>query len=172
MSKGHDILWAPWRLEYIKTAVKEPDGCFLCEALSAENVRENLLLYRGEAAFVVMNLYPYNNGHLLVAPNRHVGEIHDLSSEELLAVNELTRTALKWLDRAYSPHGYNVGLNLGRAAGAGLPGHLHYHIVPRWDGDVNFMPVLGYTKVVSEGLQASYDKLREAIEELEDDRAF
>lgn len=167
MSEKRDILWAPWRLEYIKTAVKDPDGCFLCEAFEGDDDRESLLLYRAELAFCVMNLYPYNNGHLLIAPNRHVGDIQELTPEELLALNELTRFSLKWLDKAYSPHGYNVGLNLGRVAGAGLPEHLHYHVVPRWNGDVNFMPVLGFTKVVSEGLQASYDRLRQAIEDLE-----
>ena len=160
-------LWAPWRLEYINSAVREPEGCFLCEAFNSSADREHLVLYRTPLAFAVMNLFPYNNGHLLIAPNRHLAGLDDLSSDELSAVAELTRTATHWINRAYQPHGYNIGLNLGQVAGAGLPGHLHFHIVPRWNGDTNFMPVLGCVKVVSEGLQASYDRIYEVIRELD-----
>jgi len=160
-----DRLWAPWRLEYIKSAVTRPDGCFLCEALASGNDREKLLLHRDKLTFVIMNLYPYNNGHLLVAPIRHVGGLDDLTTDELTALGEHTRRAVRWLDKAYTPHGYNIGLNLGRVAGAGLPDHIHWHIVPRWDGDTNFMPVLGGTKVIAEGLRASYDQIKKVIEE-------
>ncbi|NQT33859.1 HIT domain-containing protein [bacterium] len=165
MSDKLDRLWAPWRLEYIKTAVKEPDGCFLCEAIEAGNDRDRLLLHRDELVLIIMNLYPYNNGHLLIAPYRHIGELDDLSTDELNAISEVTRKAVRWLDKAFNPHGYNIGLNLGRAAGAGLPAHLHWHVVPRWDGDSNFMPVLGCVKVISDGLASTYDELRKAIEE-------
>ena len=165
MSDKLDRLWAPWRLEYIKSTVKEPDGCFLCEAVKAGDDRERLLLHRDELVFIIMNLYPYNNGHLLIAPYRHVGTLDDLSTEELNAISDVTRKAVRWLERAFSPHGFNIGLNLGKAGGAGLPAHLHWHVVPRWDGDSNFMPVLGCVKVISDGLASTYDQLRRAIEE-------
>jgi ATP adenylyltransferase len=157
-------LWAPWRLEYVESAVKESGGCFLCDALQAGDDRERLIVHRDALTFLIMNLYPYNNGHLLLAPHRHVGGLDDLTMDELTAVAELTRRAVKWLDIAYQPHGYNIGLNLGRVAGAGLPGHIHWHIVPRWDGDTNFMPVLGCAKVISEGLRAGFDRIRQAVE--------
>ncbi|MCF7811030.1 HIT domain-containing protein [bacterium] len=162
---NHDRIWAPWRLEYIHNDICKPNGCFLCEAAASDNDREKLLLHRDEHVFVIMNLYPYNNGHLLVAPYRHVGEIENLTTDEMLALGEVTRKAVRWMDKAYKPHGYNIGLNLGRVAGAGLPGHLHWHIVPRWDGDCNFMPVLGHVKVISEGLLAGYDRIRQVIED-------
>ncbi|MDP8239977.1 MAG: HIT domain-containing protein [Candidatus Hatepunaea meridiana] len=160
-----DRIAAPWRLEYIQSAVKHPSGCFLCEALDTNDDREKLVIHRDELVFLIMNLYPYNNGHLLVVPNRHIGELKDLTTDELTALGELTRKAVRWMDIAYEPHGYNIGLNLGRVAGAGLPGHLHWHIVPRWDGDTNFMPVLGCVKIISEGLKAGYDRIRQVIEE-------
>jgi len=161
-----DRLWAPWRLEYIRSAVVNPKGCFLCEALSAGDDRERLLVHRSELSFVIMNLYPYNNGHLLVAPIRHARGLDDLAKDELSALSEHVRQAVKWLEEVYEPDGYNIGLNLGRVAGAGLPDHIHWHIVPRWDGDTNFMPVLGGAKVISEGLQASYDRIKKVAEEL------
>ena len=137
----------------------------MCEALNSSDDSKRFLLYRDKLAFVIMNLYPYNNGHLLVALNRHTGDLAELTTEELTALGELTRRAVQWLDAAYHPHGYNIGLNIGRVAGAGLPDHLHYHIVPRWDGDTNFMPVVGCAKVISEGLRAGYNRLKKAIEE-------
>lgn len=164
MNDQPNRIWAPWRYDYLQSAVDKADGCFLCDAVAAGNDREHLLLHRDELVFIIMNLYPYNNGHLLVAPYRHVGELDELSSEESAALGEVTRKAVKWMNEAYQPQGYNIGLNLGRVAGAGLPDHLHWHIVPRWDGDHNFMPVLGYTKVISEGLLASYDRIRQVID--------
>jgi len=152
-------------MEYIDSVLKQPGGCFLCEAVNSGNDSERLILHRAELTFLIMNLYPYNNGHLLVVPYRHVGELDDLTGEELSEIGELTRKAVRWLDRAFHPDGYNIGLNLGRTAGAGLPGHIHYHIVPRWDGDSNFMPVLGCVKVISEGLAATYARIKKAIEE-------
>jgi ATP adenylyltransferase len=160
-----DRLWAPWRLEYIKSAASKPDGCFICTAIEAHTDRENLVLHRDELGLVMMNLYPYNNGHLLVAPYRHVGTLDELETDEITALGLMLRKAVGWLERAYKPNGYNIGMNLGRIAGAGLPGHLHYHIVPRWDGDTNFMPVLGCAKVISEGLASSYDQIKRAMED-------
>lgn len=170
MTSGVDNLWAPWRLEYIKTTVLQPEQeCFLCEAVSDDKDRERLVLHRGKATFVIINLYPYNNGHLLVAPNRHLSTIDELKSEEMVELFDFTRRAVRWVKRAFNPHGYNIGMNIGRVAGAGVPDHLHMHIVPRWNGDTNFMPVLGGTKVISEGLQSTYDRLKEAIREVEGD---
>jgi ATP adenylyltransferase len=166
MSEALDRLWSPWRMEYVATTKGEPQECFICAAWKSSMDRENLVLHRCALAFAVMNLYPYNNGHLLIAPHRHIAGLVEQTTEEITALGELLRNAVAWLDRAYKPDGYNIGLNLGRVAGAGLPGHLHYHIVPRWNGDTNFMPVLGFTKVVSEGLRPSYDRLINVIREL------
>ena len=143
----------------------ESPECFLCDARETGADRDKLVLLCDDLALAIMNRYPYNNGHLLIAPNRHVGELDELDSQEILALFDLTRRAVGWLEKAYTPHGFNIGINLGRAAGAGLPGHLHVHIVPRWDGDTNFMPVLGGVKVVSEGLTSSYDVLRGIIDQ-------
>ncbi len=169
-------LWAPWRLEYIQESVVAPKcDCFLCEAVAHGAVahgavashtdRERLLLHRDELTFVILNLYPYNNGHLLVAPYRHVGEMDDLTVDEMTELFTVTRKAVNWLKKAFNPNGFNIGINLGRVAGAGLPEHLHIHIVPRWDGDTNFMPVLGLAKVISQGLNSTYDDLKRAMEE-------
>jgi len=163
--ENHDRIWAPWRMEYIRADVHKPNGCFLCEAVASDDDRAKLLLHRDEHVFIIMNLYPYNNGHLLVAPYRHVGGIEDLTTDEMSALGEVTRKAVGWMDKAYKPHGYNIGLNLGKVAGAGLPDHLHWHIVPRWDGDCNFMPVLGHVKVISEGLLVGYDRIKQIIED-------
>ncbi len=160
-----DRLWAPWRAQYIKessaTPISSDGACFLCRALAApiSEDRENLLVWRGAHSTIFLNRYPYNNGHLLVAPLVHHGTLADFSGPELNEPLETVRRAVGVLDRMLRPHGYNIGLNLGKAAGAGLPGHLHWHIVPRWDGDTNFMPVLGQTKVIVESLLDFYDRL-------------
>jgi len=143
---------------------QDESTCFLCAAVNDTHDRERLVLHRSRLCFVIMNLYPYNNGHLLVTTNRHESDLHQLSNEEMVDLFELMRRAVGWLEKAYNPHGFNVGINLGRVAGAGLPGHLHIHIVPRWNGDTNFMPVLGHTKVISQGLDATYSLLRKIIE--------
>ncbi len=137
-------LWAPWRLEYIERA-DEQDGCVFCN----EN---DLVVHRGELAFVLLNRFPYTAGHLMVAPMRHVGDYGGLTDDEALEVHALTRTALSVLAETAAPHGYNVGWNLGRAAGAGVLDHIHLHIVPRWGGDTNFMPVLADIRVIPEAL--------------------
>jgi ATP adenylyltransferase len=162
-----DRLWAPWRAQYIRENAGR-DGadqaCFLCGGLAASEDRTNLLVWRGEHSMVVLNRFPYNNGHLLVAPRNHRGSLAELSQCELLEPIETIRRMVAILDRMLRPQGYNIGLNLGKAAGAGLPGHLHWHIVPRWEGDANFMPVVGQTKVIVESLFEFYDRLREEIE--------
>jgi ATP adenylyltransferase len=159
-----DRLWAPWRAQYIKDSSTRPPqveaGCFLCRGLAAgpEEDRENLLAWRGPRSAIFLNRYPYNNGHLLVAPLAHRGTLGEFSGDDLTEPIETIRRAVAALDRMFRPEGYNVGLNLGKAAGAGLPGHLHWHVVPRWDGDTNFMPVVGQTKVIVESLAEFYDR--------------
>ena len=158
-----DRLWAPWRAQYIRLAsesVASDSECFLCRGMAAprSHDRENLVAWRRPHSVVVLNRYPYNNGHLLVAPCVHRGTLGELSGSDLMEPLDTVRRAIAVLDRMFRPHGYNVGLNQGRAAGAGLPGHLHWHIVPRWDGDTNFMPVLGQTKVIIESLVEFYDR--------------
>ena len=160
-----DRLWAPWRAQYIKESSARPpaadDGCFLCRGLASDpsSDRENLLAWRGSRSAIFLNRYPYNNGHLLVAPVVHEGSLTALDGPDLTEPLETVRRSVAILDRIFRPQGYNIGLNLGKSAGAGLPGHLHWHIVPRWDGDTNFMPVLGQTKVIVESLTDFYDRL-------------
>ena len=154
-------LWAPWRIKYIQGLPKQSD-CFLCDYLSApEKDRNNLVLWRTEHAIVVFNKFPYNNGHLLVAPTRHIATLDDASDEELLCLMRLVRDCQKALSLAIGPHGFNVGMNFGRCAGAGLPDHLHIHIVPRWNGDTNYMHVCSDTDVISQSLYELYDQLVE-----------
>jgi ATP adenylyltransferase len=154
-------LWAPWRLSYVTTA-KAPSGgdaCFLCAGLADNDDRKNLVALRTPLSVVFLNRFPYSNGHLLVAPNQHKGQLDELTSEELLETMETLRRMVAVLDELMQPSGYNIGANLGLAAGAGLPGHLHWHIVPRWHGDTNFMPILSDTKVIVQSLDALYDLL-------------
>ena len=163
-----DRLWAPWRTQYIRDAKEpsdDPSGCFFCRSLAAprDRDRENLLAWRGPNSVVVLNRFPYNNGHLLVAPRAHLGALGELSGAELTEPVEVVKRSIAVLDVIMRPHGYNVGLNQGRSAGAGLPGHLHWHVVPRWDGDSNFMPVVGDARVVSESLHAFYDRFIAAL---------
>jgi ATP adenylyltransferase len=156
-----DHLWAPWRLSYVATA-KAPtpsDPCFICRGLAEEEDRRNLIPLRTALSVVVLNRFPYNNGHLLVAPRAHKGRLDELGPDELLDTLETTRRCIRALDELMHPDGYNVGLNLGHAAGAGLPGHLHWHVVPRWHGDTNFMPVVADVKVIVQSLDALYDLL-------------
>jgi len=160
-----DQLWAPWRLSYVVTA-KAPaaeDPCFICQGLAADNDRENLVALRTPLSVVFLNRFPYNNGHLLVAPRGHKGGLDELTSAELLETMETLRRMVGVLDAVMKPAGYNIGLNLGHTAGAGLPGHLHWHIVPRWNGDTNFMPVLADVKVIVQSLEALYDLIRSRL---------
>ena len=168
-----DHLWAPWRMSYI-TAPKDtsaaprtgPD-CFMCRAVAAEpgTDRENLLVHRTDLSVVVLNRYPYNNGHLLVCPRAHKGRLDELTTDELLDLQLVTRRMIGILEKRMRPDGFNVGLNLGAAAGAGLPGHLHWHVVPRWNGDANFMAVTGDTRVISQSLDALYELVTEELKE-------
>ena len=154
-----DHLWAPWRLSYV-AAAKAPaaaDPCFICRGLAEQDDRRNLIALRTPHSVVVLNRFPYNNGHLLIAPLAHKGRLDELASDELLETAETLRRMVGVLDDLMHPDGYNIGLNLGHAAGAGLPGHLHWHVVPRWNGDTNFMPVVGETRVIVQSLEALYD---------------
>jgi ATP adenylyltransferase len=154
-------LWAPWRLSYVANA-KPPtdnDPCFICRGLAETDDRANLIALRTELSVVVLNRFPYNNGHLLVAPRRHLGQLHQLEPAEVLDVQQTLTQMVGKLEKLMRPEGFNIGLNLGKVAGAGLPGHLHWHIVPRWNGDTNFMPVLGDTKVIVQALDALYEML-------------
>lgn len=155
-------LWRPWRMAYIKGSERHTT-CFLCDkgapAASAQD-EENLVLTRGEAAFVLLNLYPYNTGHLMVAPYRHVGDLDDLSADEVAEIWDLTRRSVMAHRRTTRPDGFNIGVNLGEVAGAGVPGHFHLHVVPRWGGDTNYMPVVAETKVLPELLTDTYRTLR------------
>ena len=144
-------LWAPWRLEYIKSADEE-EGCVFCLAAAPGDDEALLVVHRGEEAFVLLNKYPYSSGHLMIAPVRHVGEYEALSPGEVAEIHRLTVEALAALRTVYAPHGHNVGWNLGRVAGAGVLDHVHQHVVPRWGGDTNFMPVLADVKVLPEHL--------------------
>jgi len=151
-------IWAPWRMEYIERC-DEQKGCIFCDLPKTDNDRVNLILFRGEHSFVIMNKFPYTAGHLMAAPYRHTSDLNDLSDMELTDISINVRRCINVLKKAMSPQGFNVGANLGRAAGAGIIDHVHYHIVPRWNGDSNFMPVIGDIRVVSEGLEKTYDKL-------------
>jgi ATP adenylyltransferase len=147
-------LWAPWRLEYIEQA-DEQRGCVFCDPC------DELVVHRGKAAFVLLNRFPYTSGHLMVAPVRHVGALGELSADEALEIHRLAVDSLAALTTAYAPHGHNLGWNLGRAAGAGIVDHIHLHVVPRWAGDTNFMPVLADVRVLPEALLATATRLRE-----------
>jgi ATP adenylyltransferase len=153
-------LWAPWRLEYIQQA-DEQEGCFFCRAADGPD-EDGLVVHRGEQAFVVLNKYPYASGHLMVAPFRHVGDFGELENDEALEIHRLAAQGLGALAAAYEPQGYNLGWNLGRIAGAGIVDHIHLHVVPRWAGDTNFMPVLADAKVLPEHLVDSRRKLADA----------
>jgi ATP adenylyltransferase len=159
-------LWSPWRLAYV-TGTGSSDGCIFCEACaSTRPVPDDLVLIRGELAYVILNLYPYNNGHLMVVPNRHVGTLRAMTREELDALMRFTRHAEMALAEAYKPQGINVGINLGRPAGAGVVDHLHVHLVPRWTGDTNFMSVVGNVRVLPEELGETAQRLRPIFERL------
>lgn len=152
-----NIIWAPWRIQYL---TGEPlPGCLFCQKFSEDNDAKNFILYRGTYGFVMLNIYPYNNGHLMVAPIRHISNITVLREKELGHLMGLVQKGVKVLTAAYQPEGFNIGVNLGAVAGAGIADHLHIHIVPRWQGDTNFMPVLSDTKVMPAYLHKTYDSL-------------
>jgi len=157
-------LWAPWRIKYIQ-GLSESRNCFICEA--RKNIQDddkNLVLWRTDKSIVILNRFPYNNGHLLIAPVRHIPDLENATNEELLEMIKLIRESQKALSLAIKPHGFNVGMNFGRCAGAGLPEHFHIHIVPRWDGDTNFMHVCSDTDVISQSLTELLELLKQINE--------
>jgi len=157
----HKNLWAPWRISYIQGLGKS-DDCFICDGLkNPADDDKNLVLWRTNHSVVILNRFPYNNGHLLITPARHIAGLDGATDEELLELAKLVRESQKALSLAIKPHGFNIGANLGRCAGAGLPGHFHIHIVPRWDGDTNFMSVCGDTKVISQSLTELLEQLKQ-----------
>ncbi len=160
-------LWAPWRIKYI--LMEKPKGCIFCLKPKEERDEENLILYRGRTCFVMLNMFPYNNGHLMIAPYRHVPSIEQLTDEELLELGILAKAMLKLLRKVMNPDGFNIGFNIGRVAGAGIEDHVHMHIVPRWNGDTNFMPIICDTKVIPEGLFDTYRRLKEALNLIKDE---
>jgi len=167
----HDHLWAPWRLAFIKSERPKPDeaSCFLCRYRDQTADDENLVVSRTEETMTVLNRFPYNNGHLLIAPLAHKADLEELTEGELLACQLQIRKFVGLISETMNPDGFNIGVNLGQAAGAGLPGHLHWHIVPRWNGDTNFMPVIADTKVVPQSLQALFELLRDALRQPEEE---
>ena len=174
MNVKYEQLWAPWRLAYIAgdqqqekppaTLISggDPD-CFLCQAAVSDDHRQRLVVQQREHSLTVLNRYPYNNGHLLVAPKRHIARLDELDAAEQLEVARTIAEMIGLLERTIRAEGFNVGVNLGRVAGAGLPGHVHWHIVPRWNGDTNFMPTLGGTRVIPQSLDALWEALTDAL---------
>jgi ATP adenylyltransferase len=154
-----DRLWAPWRMELIAKGDAKA-GCIFCDLPRSQDDRENLILGRTQHTFAILNRFPYNNGHLMVVPRAHTADLLALPAAEYGELAQMLRVAADLVGRAYAADGYNLGMNLGRVAGAGIADHLHWHVVPRWGGDTNFMPVLGETKVMIEHLYASWDRLR------------
>ncbi len=158
------LLWAPWRLEYI-TGEKE-DECIFCTKPKEGNDKKNLILYNGETSFIIMNRYPYSNGHLMAVPYKHTKDFSELGQEERLELMNLTVKCMDIL-QVIKPEGFNIGMNLGRVGGAGIDDHLHFHVVPRWSGDTNFMPVIGDVRVMPEYLEETYDTLNQQVKKLE-----
>ena len=158
-------LWAPWRLEYIVGSRTE--GCIFCEFPQRSEDEKHHIVFRGKHAFVIMNAFPYSNGHLLIPPYRHVAYIGELSDEENLEMMQLAQKCCAALTEVCRPDAFNIGMNLGTVAGAGIADHLHMHVVPRWQGDTNFMPVLADVKVIPEAIETTYRKLKEAFDKLE-----
>ena len=157
-------IWAPWRLAYVKDASKDvEEGCIFCAKPAADDDESNLIVHRGELCFVILNLFPYTNGHLMIAPYEHVAALEDVDTDTVAEMMTLAQKAVTILDDKYGPQGFNVGFNQGRVAGAGVEHHIHMHVVPRWGGDTNFMPVLGDTRVINQTLRDSFETLKEAF---------
>jgi ATP adenylyltransferase len=154
-------IWAPWRLPYVKDASKDNEaGCIFCVKPAEDDDEKNLIVHRGDRCFVILNLFPYTNGHLMVAPYAHLATLPELDAETVAQMMGLAQRAMTVLDEKYNPQGYNAGLNQGRVAGAGYDAHIHLHVVPRWAGDTNYMPVLADTRVMPQSLEDSYKALR------------
>lgn len=157
-----EILWAPWRITYIQNHPKE-SGCFLCNAFSDTQDENHFLVHRGKECFCILNKYPYNSGHLMVVPNKHKPDISDLTDQEILEIMKMTKDMKELLITIMKPDGFNIGINLGKSAGAGLVGHFHVHIVPRWNGDTNFMPVISDVKVIPQSLESLYKEIKKHL---------
>jgi ATP adenylyltransferase len=157
-------MWAPWRIGYV--IGERPEGCVFCHKIQSDDDEGNHVLLRGKQNLVMLNTYPYNSGHLMVVPKAHVGDLEDLSREAVAELWELTELAVRTLRRALYPEGINIGMNVGEAAGAGIGDHLHMHIVPRWNGDTNYMTTVAETRVVPQSLEDSYNQLKPVIDEL------
>ncbi|MFH1679659.1 MAG: HIT domain-containing protein [Candidatus Eisenbacteria bacterium] len=162
-----DRLWATWRMPYIESLKEKSGGCIFCEKPSEGGDEEVYVLLRRPKSFVILNTFPYNPGHVMIAPYRHVRSFSALDGEERSEIMELLALCETVLEDVLHPNGMNIGVNLGKAAGAGVPGHIHVHLVPRWQGDANYMPVLGNTKVLPEGLRETYARLRDAFVRVE-----
>lgn len=154
-----NTLWAPWRADFVLSAKEE--GCIFCRRLAMADSVQNLIVFRGKLNFVILNKYPYNSGHTMIVPNRHLAHLEELTRDEADEFFELTRRTIVVIKKRLQPHSFNVGMNLGPGSGAGVPEHVHMHVVPRWHGDSNFMPVIGKTKIISVPLEPIYDALRE-----------
>ena len=152
------LLWSPWRMEYVKR--EKEKGCVFCNRIKQNDDKKNLILIRYKYSFVIMNLYPYNNGHLMVVPYRHVSDYDSLKEIERNEIAELTNLSIKVMKNVLNPQGFNIGMNIGSIGGAGIADHLHQHIVPRWEGDTNFMPIIGHTKVIVDSLNETYNDLK------------
>ncbi len=159
-----EIKWTPWRMAYITQEGDE--GCVLCRIAAEQDDRQNLIVRRGQRCFVLLNLYPYNTGHLMVAPYAHVADLAALDTPAAHELISLAQQSIRALGRALSPQGFNLGMNLGRVAGAGIADHLHLHVVPRWGGDTNFMPLIGGTKLIPELLEETFVRVRQAFDEI------
>jgi ATP adenylyltransferase len=163
---GFEKLWAPWRMRYIDGIGGKDEGCIFCSKPKEDRDEENFIVVRGETCYMILNVFPYNNGHLMVVPYTHTSRLSDLNAETRLEMFDLAGVAVEAIQNTMRPDGFNLGMNLGRSAGAGIADHLHLHLVPRWNGDTNFMPVIGCTKVISEALEDSYRKIRAAVLEV------
>lgn len=161
-------LWAPWRIAFIEQKPAHPKGCIFCIYPAENRDAEHFILYRGQHCFMMLNLYPYNNGHLMIAPYQHVETIEKLDAATLAELMAQSQLALRALRLAMTPDGFNMGINEGKVAGAGFAEHMHFHIVPRWNGDTNFMPVVADIKVMPELLDSVYQKLKQALETVKD----
>ncbi len=157
-------MWSPWRMEYVRTP--KDDGCVFCKKSASDQDRNNLVLFKGTNSIVLMNLYPYNNAHLLIAPYKHVDTTLELSSQVSNEMMNLANESMRIIKMAMNAEGFNFGANIGAIGGAGIKDHIHFHVVPRWLGDTNFMPVIGHTKVMVEGLLETYDELKPHFEKI------
>jgi ATP adenylyltransferase len=155
-----DHLWTPWRMPYLKRGSSPETGCVFCTRIKEENDAKSHVLHRGERCFIILNLYPYNNGHLMVVPYQHTGKLKELDDATLLELMTLTQRSIEVLAAVYDPQGFNVGINLGTAAGAGIAGHIHQHVVPRWNGDTNYLSIIGETRTIPEWIDETYAHLR------------